>query len=63
MTDRCKSCHKPIVWLKTSGGRYMPTDASSVHEPADTFDASKGHVSHFATCPNAKRWRKEPQTR
>lgn len=42
---RCVSCHAPIFWIVTDGGKRMPVDAES-------------HESHFATCPHAAEHRK-----
>lgn len=41
---RCRSCDGLIVWVVTKSERRMPVD------PAGT--------SHFATCPQAKEWRR-----
>jgi len=72
MTDKCKSCGKEIRWYKTVSGRAMPVDAEPSEK--GTLDISSGvaktavkgitlpgtplHLSHFATCPNAKQHRK-----
>lgn len=56
----CRSCEAPIVWLKTATGKAMPVDASSV-QPGDTLFVPGLHVSHFATCPDAKEHRKPRQ--
>lgn len=54
---RAQECRARIVWLN-SNGRPHPVDADSV-EPGDTdYDPKKGHVSHFATCPAAPKFRK-----
>jgi hypothetical protein len=47
-----------MVWLKTDAGRSMPVDAVTVEPGDETFDKSR-HISHFATCPEADRFRKE----
>lgn len=59
---RCKSskCNARIVWLKTSAGRNIPVDADSVDADDELFDSSK-HTSHFATCVDAKDFRKPRQ--
>ena len=57
MSVPCRSCKAPIVWLKTSRGKNMPADASSVGVDDVLFDPAK-HISHFATCPNANQHRK-----
>ena len=53
----CRSCGEYIVFLKTATGKSMPVDADSVDEGDDQFDHTK-HVSHFATCPDAGKFRK-----
>ena len=55
---KCRSCGALIVWLTTSTGKLMPVDAASVKPGTQMFSAEAGHVSHFATCPNAAKHRK-----
>jgi hypothetical protein len=55
---RCKSCREQIIWLKTAAGKNMPVDADTVKPEDEEFDASEGHISHFATCVNAVQHRK-----
>lgn len=60
--NKCRSCGKEILWLKTDSGKYIPVDADSVAE----YDKMKGIITfnpqtmkiHFATCPHANGWRK-----
>jgi hypothetical protein len=62
---QCKSCSAHVLWVVTESGARMPLDA----EPERRFVVDSGtnpmrarvrntYVSHFATCPNAERWRK-----
>lgn len=53
----CKSCGAAVVWVQTVGGRAMPLDAATCDPKAVEFDPAKGHISHFATCKDAARWR------
>ncbi len=55
----CKSCGAIIVWLRTKQGHNMPVDYHTFNtgDPG-IFDLKRGHISHFATCPNASRHRK-----
>lgn len=53
----CRACGRSIVFLPTSAGKSMPVDADS-WDRTPSFDASRGHVSHFATCPAADRFRR-----
>ncbi len=57
-TSNCRSFGLQMVWLKTDAGRSMPVDAVTVEPGDETFDKSR-HISHFATCPEADRFRKE----
>lgn len=59
----CRSCGKPIVFLKTGnkdfGGndKTMPVDADTVEEFEEKFNP-KIHRPHWSTCPRAQEWRK-----
>ena len=46
----CRSCGESIVWCITASGKKMP-----VNEPTDDTPTT----SHFATCPEADKWRKK----
>ncbi len=56
---RCRSCRAKIIWFTTAAGKKMPVDADTV-EPDDDDDELdlERHVSHFATCPDAARFRR-----
>lgn len=63
--EQCRSCRAPIVWLTTEKGHLIPVDAETyIHgdgvstHGVDRFSPLRGHVSHFATCPDATKWRK-----
>ena len=49
----CKSCGKEIYWTKTENGKMMPINMVSPVE-GDIVEWE----SHFASCPNAKDFRK-----
>ena len=56
---KCRSCQAGIVWVKTASGKNMPVDADSwVQGQPHLFNPELGHISHFATCPNADDHRK-----
>lgn len=44
MTTPCKACQAEITWIKTLRGNQTPIN--------------KNGTSHWATCPNAKQFRK-----
>lgn len=57
-TTECQSCQAEIIFLKTGKGKSIPVDAESVTEGDELFEPRAGHVSHFATCPDADKFRK-----
>lgn len=56
---RCSSCEALIVWFRTAKGKRMPVNAETTR-PTDAEHQLdlKRHISHFATCPNAKEHRR-----
>lgn len=57
LKSKCRGCGKEIIFIPTRGGKMMPIDIET-HDGGTLFDPKK-HVSHFATCPMAKEFRKE----
>jgi hypothetical protein len=55
---QCSSCGAEIIFLKTAKEKAMPVDYLSTIKQGDVFDHTK-HTSHFATCPDAQRFRKK----
>lgn len=55
----CRTCGAEIVWLKTGAGKNMPTDAETVTRGDTQFEEAAGHISHFATCPQAASHRRD----
>lgn len=59
---KSQSCRAPIVYLRTKSGKYMPVNRDSLPREFDrealVFDRDVGHESHYATCPDAKRFRR-----
>lgn len=53
----CRSCNALMIFLKTSSGKRMPVDAETVEAGDHTYDHRK-HKSHYATCPDAAKYRK-----
>lgn len=60
---KCKSCGAEIEWIKTDKGKNAPIDAKPIKVWSQTRGGAwmliDGHVSHFATCPNANQHRKK----
>lgn len=68
---RCKSCDAEILWSRTINNKAIPLDVEKVYGGNIILEAEgalarvvkpnisvKRYVSHFSTCPNAKRHRK-----
>jgi len=66
MSSKCRSCGAPIIWAITLSGKRIPLDAEQV-KPNHYFRLDNGYAvkskplyqAHFASCPDADRWRKE----
>lgn len=54
---KCKSCGKEIVFLRTEKGKYIPINADSSASEDIYFNKDR-HISHFADCPAADKFRK-----
>ena len=57
-TPLCRSCGAAIIFLPTKAGKKMPIDFETVEAGDVAFDPKK-HRSHFATCPDAAKYRKK----
>jgi hypothetical protein len=53
----CSKCNAEMVWLKTKTGKAMPVDAATVKEGDVEYEHGR-HISHFATCKFAVKFRK-----
>jgi hypothetical protein len=71
--SQCRSCRAPIVWAETESGKRMPLDPEPDNESGGVVMMNgKAHVmkkphsyegmtkyrSHFSSCPDAGKWRK-----
>ncbi len=58
----CKKCKEPIFFIKTEKGADMPVDMkfTSVYHLTDNskWTLIRGNQPHWATCPNAKDFKK-----
>jgi len=57
-TSPCRGCGQEIGWIETVKGASMPVDPEKVIIITKDGRSESGFVSHFATCPEAKRFRK-----
>lgn len=63
---KCESCGADIIWVKTINDKAIPLNPEmktiltlapgSIHPK---YQVVRGRESHFATCPDAKKWRKK----
>lgn len=58
LTQPCRSCGAPIVWIRLESGRSAPCDPKPVVIHTASGVTLSGYGSHFATCPNATQHRK-----
>lgn len=57
-TSSCQACGADIIFFENpKTGKKMPVNAETVEVGDDRLDLSH-QVSHFATCPKAKEFRK-----
>lgn len=70
-TTRCKSCGAEIFFAKTKAGKFIPCDYDITESDGNDIlyvddivgfkklpVGRKGYLSHFATCPEAKKFRR-----
>lgn len=57
-TTECLGCGEYIVWVRTEGEKWMPVDADTYEEGDELYDSDK-HAPHWASCPNAKQFRRK----
>ncbi len=60
----CKACGHPIVFLPAKSGKLLPINAETVQEGDTEYqgkdaDGKGKHIAHFATCPEADKFRKK----
>lgn len=73
MSDRCKSCGADVLFarhertgkwmpfqLDESAGEWIIVDGSASHQgkAPEHWGSVPRYTSHFATCPQAGRWRR-----
>jgi hypothetical protein len=64
---RCRSCNAPIVWVKLVQTEKWhicnpPVKMFVLHASptyGDRYELRDAYESHFATCPDADKWRKK----
>jgi hypothetical protein len=63
----CRSCGAPVEWAELTTGKLMPFDPPIVTVATlmpviiggrIVEEVAQATVSHFATCPDAKDWRR-----
>lgn len=56
-------CGAPIMWLETVNGRKTPVDPRKRTVIDKDGNYHQGYESHFASCPNADRFRRKKASR
>lgn len=67
--SNCRTCGAEIVWMKTRAGKNIPVDVPKFEKGEIANEAvltatefnPKTMKSHFATCPDAQKWRKKDE--
>jgi hypothetical protein len=55
---KCRACKAEIMWMTTTNGKKIPVDIETVGDIGATVFDPDTMVSHFATCPDAEKFRK-----
>ena len=59
----CKACGTPIVFVKTPSGKTQVLDETTKEKRVAVIDdvahMVDTYLSHYATCPNAKEFRRK----
>lgn len=59
--SQCRSCRATIYWIELPSGKRMPVDCDvdgGQKPDASSLTPDGTGVSHFATCPDAARFRR-----
>lgn len=57
----CRGCGQGILWTVTANGKRMPLDPKPVSGMDDLGEMRTVRISHFATCPKAPDFRRDPR--
>ncbi|MDD5065201.1 MAG: hypothetical protein PHQ35_10655 [Phycisphaerae bacterium] len=59
-TSNCKGCGRLILWIRTKNGKDMPVDyPDEITIITKDGRTEKGFIPHWATCPQAKQFKKK----
>jgi hypothetical protein len=53
--EPCRSCGASVIWGHTNHGNPVPLNADHIR----TIGTVRYAMTHFATCPQARGWRKQ----
>ena len=56
--NRCRGCRETIWWVQMPSGKHMPLDVGSPGTEVPTLHAPGRGRPHWASCPNADRFRR-----
>lgn len=61
----CRSCGKECMWIEFDGKNHLVDRKEGIMFTPFRWDGkgkwrkTKGHISHFVTCPDRDKWRKK----
>lgn len=61
--DVCRTCSRPIIFVRLTTGKDMPADPRKLTIVDDQGRIVSGYESHFATCPQAAQHRTDADRR
>jgi hypothetical protein len=53
--QNCQSCNAEIIFMITKNNKFIPVDYKEEFLEHSEFNPELGHITHFATCPNAEK--------
>ena len=59
---KCKACGAPIHFVESRKGRLIPCNEKKISIVTVMGDIVSGWEAHFATCPQADKFRKKKES-
>lgn len=59
MSEKCRKCGEPVVWIKTPKGSWMICNDKKFTVVTKEGNVVNGLEPHWATCPFAAEFRKK----
>lgn len=58
---QCKGCGEDIIFITSKNGKQIPCDPKPLSLVSLAGEVIQGHMPHWATCPEADRFRRKGQ--